>query len=102
MCVVERDEVSERAHVCLAQALEIVRDLRPEFVKQRGELVTVVSEYVASVSIHNCCAKTRHHIERAIGKGDCLFITRDAASEIAVIEKAHVATDAFAPQRAAL
>src|SRR6266542_4809088 len=102
MCIVECDEVSQRAHVCLAQTLEIVRDLRPKFVKQRGELVTVVSEYVASVGIHYCCAETRHHIERVIGKGDRLFIARDAASVIAVIEKAHVATDAFALQRAAL
>src|SRR5919197_3774303 len=101
MCVVERDEVSQRAHLCFAQTLEIVRDLRPEFVKQRGELVTVVREYVTSVSIPYCCAETGHHIERVIGKGDCLFIARDAASVIAVIEIAHVATDAFSLQCAA-
>src|SRR5436190_896406 len=102
MCVVERNEVSQRAHVCLVQTLKIVRDLCPKFVKQRGELVTVVSEYIPRVSIHDCCAETRHHIEGVIGKGDCLFIARDAASVIAVIEIAHVATDTFALQRAAL
>src|SRR5438094_3755362 len=102
MCVVERNEVSQCAHVCLVQTLEIVRDLCPKFVKQRGELVTVISEYVASVSIHDCCAETRHHIERVVGKGNRLFIARDAASVIAVIEIAHVAADAFALQGAAL
>ena len=101
MCAVERNEVSQRAHVCLVQTLEIVRDLRAKFVKQRGELVTVVSEYIPRVSIHDCCAETHHHIERVIGKGDRLLIARDTASVIAVIEKAHVATDTFAYQRAA-
>src|SRR5439155_24244727 len=96
MCVVERDEVSQRAHACLVQTLEIVRDLCPKVVKQRGELVTVVGEYVPRVSIHDCCAETRHHIERVIGKGDCLVMARGAASVIAVIELAHVPTDTFA------
>src|SRR4029078_8632187 len=54
------------------------------------------------VSINDCCAETLHHIERVSSKGDRLFIARDAASEIAVIEIAHVATDTFALQRAAL
>src|SRR6266478_8998224 len=102
MRVVERNKIGKRAHVCVRKRLQIVRDLRPEFVEQRGELVAGVSEYVASVSIHNRRAKTRHHIERVIGECDRLFIARNATAKVAVIEKAGIASDSPTVQRAAL
>src|SRR6266446_849899 len=102
MRVVERNKIGKRAHVCVRKRLQIVGDLRPEFVKQCGELVAGVSEYVASVSIHDRCAETGHHVERVIGECDRLFIARNATAKVAVIKKASIASDSLTVQRAAL
>src|SRR5207249_8051065 len=46
MRVVERNKIGKRAHVCVRKRLQIVRDLRPEFVEQRGEFVAGVGKHV--------------------------------------------------------
>src|SRR5713226_6943206 len=102
VCVVERDQVCKRSHVRLAQRLQIVRDLRPEFVEQRGEFIAGVGKYVTGVSINNFSAEAVHHIKRVVCERNRLLVARDAASEITVIEKAHVAADAFTSQRTTL
>src|SRR5206468_11854800 len=61
-----------------------------------------VIEYVASVGIDNRGPETCHHVESVIGERHRLFIARNAAAEVAVIEKPRVATDAFTSQRTTL
>ena len=102
MRVVERNQISQRSHVCVRERCEIIRDLRPEFIQQRGELVIGVSEYVTSIGVHDGCTEAFHHAQRVLGKRDRLFIARNAAAVVAVIEKANIASDPRALKRAAL
>src|SRR6516165_10671259 len=103
MRIVERDEIGKREHCCVRERGEVIGNLRPEFVKQGGELVVAVILNGAAICMDNRRSETRHYIERVIGEGDRLFVPRNAAAvERVIIEKAIVATDAFALQRAAL
>src|SRR5436189_6412974 len=102
MRVIESNEVSQRAHGCVRERGEVIRDLGSKFIQQRGKLVAVVSQYVASVSINDCRAETRHHAQSVFGECDRQFIAGDAAAVVAVVEKANVAADAFASKRATL
>src|SRR5206468_3548893 len=61
-----------------------------------------INSGAGGVGIDDRRAETLHHLEGVIRERDRLFVARDAASEIIVIEKAHVAADAFASKRAAL
>src|SRR6266568_7518132 len=114
MCIVERDEIGQRAHVCVCERCQIVRDLRPEFEKQRREFGTSEVQEGSfsirdagggkkSIRIDNRCPETRHHIKRELGERDRLFVARDAAPEEgAIIEERRVPADALSLQGAAL
>src|SRR5207247_8049114 len=82
MRVVERNKIGKRAHVCVRKRLQIVRDLRPEFVEQRSEFVAGVGKHITGVGIDDRRAETLHHLEGVIRERDRLFVARDAASEI--------------------
>src|SRR6267142_5837756 len=86
----------------MRQRLQVLRDLRFELEEQRGEFVVGVSENVPSVAGDDHCAETLHHLQRVIGKRDRLFITRNAAAVVVVIEVTRVAADSFSLQRTGL
>ena len=54
---VEFDQISQRSHVCVSQRCEVLRDLRFEFIQQRGELVVGVCEYVTCVTVDDGCTQ---------------------------------------------
>jgi hypothetical protein len=102
MRVVESNQVSQSSHVCVRERCEIIRNLGPEFIQQCGKLVIGVSEHVTSIGIHNSGAKAFHHSQRVLRKRNRLFVARDPAAIIAVIEKANIASDPRALERPAL
>src|SRR5205814_9743344 len=102
MRVIESNEVSQRAHGCVRERGEVIRDLGSKFIQQRGKLVAVVSQYVASVSLNEFRAETRHHAQSVFGECDRQFIAGNAAAVVAVVEKANVAPDSLSVQRTAL
>src|SRR4029077_18763882 len=57
------------------------------------ELVAVVSEYVPRINVNNSRTEAFHHAQRIFRKGDGQLITRNAAAVVAVIEKAHIASN---------
>ncbi len=113
MCIVERDEIGQRAHVCVRERCQIVRDLRPEFEKQRREFGTSEVQEGSfsirdagggkkSIRIDNRRAETVHHAQSVLRKRHRLFVARDAAPEEGVIiEERLVPADAFSAQGAA-
>ena len=68
--LVEIDQVSQRSHVCVTERCEVVRDLRFEFIQQRGELVIGICEYVTRIGIHDGRTQAFHHIQRVLRKRD--------------------------------
>ena len=93
MRVIEGDEVGQRAHVRVRKRREVVRDLRSEFIQQRCELVAAVSEYVPRINVNDSRTEAFHHAQRIFRKRDGQFVARNAAAVVAVIEKAHIASD---------
>src|SRR5437016_10815770 len=93
MRVVERDQVGQRVHIGVRERREVVRDLRSKFIQQRCELVAVVSEYVPRINVNDSRTEAFHHAQRIFRKRDGQLITRNAATVVAVIEKAHIASD---------
>src|SRR5213076_1284367 len=102
MRVVERNQVSQRAHVRVRERGEVVRDLRSKFIQQRFELVAGVSEYVPRINVNDSRTQAFHHTQRIFRKRDSQLIARNAAAVVAVIEKAHIASDARPIERAGL
>src|SRR5207249_10325605 len=93
MRVVERNQVGQRSHLCVRERGEVVRDLRSKFIQQRCELVAAVSEYVPRINVNDSRPEAFHHAERMFRKRDGQLITRNATAVVAVIEKAHIASD---------
>src|SRR5947208_9793181 len=93
MRVVERNQVGQRVHIGVRERREVVRYLRSKFIQQSCELVAVVSEYVPRINVNNSRTEPFHHAQRIFRKGDSQLITRNAAAVVAVIEKAHIASN---------
>src|SRR5436305_952316 len=93
MRVVERNQVGQRVHIGVRERREVVRDLRSKFIQQRSELVIGVSEYVPRINVNDSRTEAFHHAQRIFRKRDGQLITRNAAAVVAVIEKAHIASD---------
>ena len=70
MRIVERDEIGQSAHCCVRERGEVIRDLRPEFIQQRGEFVTVIGEHVTRVDVHDPGTEALHYAQRVICKCD--------------------------------
>src|SRR5437879_3743439 len=102
MRVVEGNQISQRSHVCVRERGEVLRDLRLEFIQERCELVIGVREYVTCISVYNSCTEAFHYAQRVLRKRDRLLVARNAAAEVAVIEKAHIASDPRTVERTAL
>ena len=68
MYLVERNQVSQRSHVRVRQRCEVLRDLRFEFIQQRGELVVGVFEYVACITVDDGCTQLFHHFQCVLCK----------------------------------
>src|SRR5207249_3833815 len=98
---VEGNQVGQRAHVRVRERGEVVRDLHFELEQQRSELVVSVVEYVSGIDVHNSRPKALHDVQGVLRKRHCLFVPRNAAAEVAVIEITCVAADHRAVQRAA-
>src|SRR5438552_16936427 len=96
MRVVERNQVGQRVHIGVRERGEVVRDLRSKFIQQRCELVAVVSEYVPRINVNDSRTEAFHHAQRIFRKRDGQLVTRNAAAVVAVIEKAHIASDHYA------
>src|SRR5690349_9003676 len=90
--IIEGDEVGQRAHLRMRKRREVIRDLRPEFKQQRCELVAGVSKYVPRINVNDSRTEALHHAQRIFRKRDGQLIARNAATEVAVIEKAHIAS----------
>src|SRR5262245_35088296 len=93
MRVIEGDEVGQRAHVRVRERREVVRNLRSEFIQECCELVAAVSEYVPGINVNDSRTEAFHHAQRIFCKRDGKFVPRNSAAEVAVIEKAHIASD---------
>src|SRR2546428_13320519 len=102
MRIVESDQIRQRPHVGVCECPEVRGDLRLEFIQQRCELVTVVREYVTCISVYNSCTEAFHYAQRVLRKRDRLLVARNAAAEVAVIEKPNVASDPRTVERTAL
>src|SRR5438046_10710554 len=105
MRVIESNEVSQRAHGCVRERGQVIRDLGSEFVQQGSELVGgvySVGVYVACICVHNGGAKAFHYAQRVLRKRDRQLVAWNAASVIAVNEVTHVAADSLGLQRAPL
>src|SRR6478752_2209848 len=102
MRVVESNQVSQSSHVCVRERCEIIRNLGPEFIQQRGKLVIGVSEHVTSIGIRNSGTEAFHHCQRVLCKRNRLFIAREPAAMIPVLEKADTASDSRPLVRARL
>src|SRR5262245_39706925 len=93
MRVIEGDEVGQRAHVRVRKRREVVRDLRSKFKQQRCKLVACISEHVPGINVNDSRTEAFHYVQRVLRKRDRQFVARNSASEVAVIEKAHIASD---------
>ena len=85
----------------LRERCEVLRDLRFEFIQQRGELVVGVCEYVTCITVDDGCTQLCHHVQCVLRKPYRRLIARNAASVVTVIEIANVASDPRALQCAA-
>src|SRR5438132_12882060 len=102
MRIVKSDQISQRPHVGVCECPEVRGDLRLEFIQQRCELVTVVGKHVTCIGVYNSCTEAFHYAQRVLRKRHRVLVARNAAAVVAVIEKANVASDPRALQRAAL
>src|SRR5207247_3740893 len=93
MRVVERNQVGQRWHIGVRERREVVRNLRSKFIQQRCELVAVVSEYVPRINVNDSRTEAFHHAQRIFRKRDGQLIAWNSAAVVAVIEKAHIASD---------
>src|SRR5262245_13444526 len=93
MRVIEGDEVRQCSHVCVREGCEVIRNLCSKLVQQRFGLVAVGSEYIPGIDVNDCRAEAFHYAQRIFCKCDSQFVARNAATVVAVIEKAHIASD---------
>src|SRR5438132_2109716 len=99
---VERNQVGQRVHIGVRERREVVRDLRSKFIQQRSELVIGVSEYVPRINVNDSRTEAFHHAQRIFRKRDGQLVALNAAAVVAIIEKAHIASDPRAVERAGL
>src|SRR6266480_2981778 len=99
---VEGNQISQRVHIGVRERREVVRDLRSKFIQQRSELVIGVSEYVPRINVNDSRTEAFHDVQRVLSKRDRLFVARNAAAVVSVIEKANVASDPRAVERTTL
>src|SRR5439155_11159395 len=63
---IEIDQVRKRAHRCMRQPGQVLRDLYFEFRKQYGELVTGIRKDVARVAGHHGRSQCGHRVKTFI------------------------------------
>src|SRR5437899_9793562 len=90
---VEGNQVGQRLHIGVRERRKVVGDLRLEFIQQRSALVIGISEYVPRINVNDSRTQAFHHAQRIFRKRDGQLIAWNSAAVVAVIEKAHIASD---------